>query len=693
MPGENDSLLASPQDNDNFHTPRENITEKSRRRLERILDSTLAVLSPSPTKYGAIHSDDEPLSLTLGSDAIFADSDSDSNSSSNFIAIEFYPSDSEQVEMPNSVWGAIPLIRGRGDFRTRPSPRSTKNIIVDSLSTAATAKSPQRKPKKKPSHNFDFDEFEQRSTTAKLIKKLVSSTPSVVLASMLNLMLCVPFGSAFFPISWEPFPTSRAIGLKMWFFSTAISQLTFTFTSEFDCAMGMMMVENIPFMHAIAEIITSHQGTTMSALSTTIIAFGISTIVVGFTFFALGYFNLGSIVYLFPKHVIVGCIGGIGVFVVTTGLEVSTGLHFEATIASAEQFFDFAVAKLWLVVVILVVILRIMLLVMERKDKAFPLLSPLFFISITPMTFILCKVAGISAEEARSSTFFFPAPTPEELANSNNFEMFTLIDFKKCDWEAIRLCIPTIIGLTVFSIMHVPINIPSLSMSTGVESNMNKELIGHGISNLLSGLGGGCQNYMCYSNSVAYWKAGGGGKTSSLCITAMSLFFFFFGQSITAFVPRCMAGTLLVHVGLDLFLEGVYFSYNTGFDFLEYLTIWGIVITMSLGGMTFGLTVGVISAAIGFVVNASIHLNPIRGSMVATTLRSQRFRTRAAREILESEEHGRSKITIIQLQSHLYFDNLARFNDEIKRVVNEGITNRGIAGIILDFSLVNGIDR
>ena len=32
-------------------------------------------------------------------------------------------------------------------------------------------------------------------------------------------------------------------------------------------------------------------------------------------------------------------------------------------------------------------------------------------------------------------------------------------------------------------------------------------------------------------------------------------------------------------------------------------------------------------------------------------------------------------------------------NDEIKRVVNEGITNRGIAGIILDFSLVNGIDR
>jgi len=33
-------------------------------------------------------------------------------------------------------------------------------------------------------------------------------------------------------------------------------------------------------------------------------------------FFLLGYYNLGNIVYFFPKHVILGCISGIGVFVV-----------------------------------------------------------------------------------------------------------------------------------------------------------------------------------------------------------------------------------------------------------------------------------------------------------------------------------------------------------------------------------------
>ena len=38
--------------------------------------------------------------------------------------------------------------------------------------------------------------------------------------------------------------------------------------------------------------------------------------------------------------------------------------------------------------------------------------------------------------------------------------------------------------------MHVPINIPSLSMSTHQDVDINAELIAHGYSNLLSGMCG-----------------------------------------------------------------------------------------------------------------------------------------------------------------------------------------------------------
>ena len=49
--------------------------------------------------------------------------------------------------------------------------------------------------------------------------------------------------------------------------------------------------------------------------------------------------------------------------------------------------------------------------------------------------------------------------------------------------------------------MHVPINIPSLSQTTGVRVDINNELVTHGYSNFIAGIFGGLQNYLCYCNS------------------------------------------------------------------------------------------------------------------------------------------------------------------------------------------------
>jgi MFS superfamily sulfate permease-like transporter len=68
----------------------------------------------------------------------------------------------------------------------------------------------------------------------------------------------------------------------------------------------------------------------------------------------------------------------------------------------------------------------------------------------------------------------------------------------------------------------------------------------------------GLQNYMCYSNSVLYARSGGVGKISSLAISFFTIVLFIIGPSIANFLPRCMAGTLLLHMGVDLVLEGVY---------------------------------------------------------------------------------------------------------------------------------------
>jgi SulP family sulfate permease len=114
------------------------------------------------------------------------------------------------------------------------------------------------------------------------------------------------------------------------------------------------------------------------------------------------------------------------------------------------------------------------------------------------------------------------------------------------------------VALTLFSLIHVPINIPAFAISTNTEADMNKELVAHGYSNLLAGVFGGLQNYMAYTQSVLYHKSGGMGKASGVAVAAITTLLFFIGPMIASYIPRCMAGTLLVHVGIDLFLEGVY---------------------------------------------------------------------------------------------------------------------------------------
>jgi sulfate permease, SulP family len=108
-----------------------------------------------------------------------------------------------------------------------------------------------------------------------------------------------------------------------------------------------------------------------------------------------------------------------------------------------------------------------------------------------------------------------------------------------------------------------------LPLSIDTEVNMNTELIAHGYSNLLSGFVGGLQNYMAYTQSVIYHKSGGTGRASGFAVALVTFLLYIVGPTVASYIPRCMAGTLLLHVGIDLFLEGVVDSYSK-FDRLEY---------------------------------------------------------------------------------------------------------------------------
>ena len=127
--------------------------------------------------------------------------------------------------------------------------------------------------------------------------------------------------------------------------------------------------------------------------------------------------------------------------------------------------------------------------------------------------------------------------------------------------------IPTMIALVMFSLIHVPINIPAFGVSSNVDVDMNAELMAHGYSNGIVGIVGGMclpitmlvleylsynflfmnknfcfiqglQNYMAYTQSMIYYKSGGSGKASSLAVATVTTVLFFIGPQIASYLPR-----------------------------------------------------------------------------------------------------------------------------------------------------------
>ena len=98
----------------------------------------------------------------------------------------------------------------------------------------------------------------------------------------------------------------------MYLFSTAVAQLMFTFKYKFNNSINLQMIENVTFYVELARIVILYQCYQMEALSTLFFLFRLSSVLVGIVFFLLGCLELGRVVYFFPRHLSIVCIGGIG---------------------------------------------------------------------------------------------------------------------------------------------------------------------------------------------------------------------------------------------------------------------------------------------------------------------------------------------------------------------------------------------
>lgn len=166
----------------------------------------------------------------------------------------------------------------------------------------------------------------------------------------------------------------------------------------------------MPFFHKMAYMIMGSIGeeNPKAVMATTITSYAMSSVLTGLVFFFLGAFKLGNLVSFFPRSILTGCIGGVGIFLFITGLEVSARLNgnLEYTPETLNKLLESDTIVLWLPPLILAILILII-----RQFSNHPVVLPIFFVSIAAIFyFFVAVVPSLSLDALRENGWIFHRP-------------------------------------------------------------------------------------------------------------------------------------------------------------------------------------------------------------------------------------------------------------------------------------------
>ena len=216
-------------------------------------------------------------------------------------------------------------------------------------------------------------------------------------------------------------------------------------------------IEVVPFFHQMAFSIIKcigRDGTDSKdrIRATVIAAFSISTILTGVVFLSLGRFRLGSLVGFFPSHILIGCIGGVGLFLVRTGFEVSARLpgNMSLNLVTLQTLIQAETLPLW----IIPLLLAFLLIAIKHRISDSRIDAGYFIFIIAVFWYFVTAIPEVKVPKLRQTGWIFK----EIEADKPWYHFYTLYSAKYTDWNALGRCIPAMLACKV-SPAYLPLSV------------------------------------------------------------------------------------------------------------------------------------------------------------------------------------------------------------------------------------------
>jgi len=149
-----------------------------------------------------------------------------------------------------------------------------------------------------------------------------------------------------------------------------------------------------------------------AVIATTITSYAVSSMLTGTVFYLMGKFRFGYIVGFIPRHILIGCIGGVGWFLVATGFEVTARMDgsLNYDLDTVRRLIRPDTVPLWIIPLILSIILFY-----GQTKVASKYFLPLYIIAIPVVFyFFVLSLDSLSPDALRHDGWIFEGPPAGE---------------------------------------------------------------------------------------------------------------------------------------------------------------------------------------------------------------------------------------------------------------------------------------
>lgn len=502
-----------------------------------------------------------------------------------------------------------------------------------------------------------------------LTKTVLGWVLGALVNTLLNLMDAATYGGLLFPVQAPLFAGYGFLGVSMYLLCTTVSQLVVSLFSSFRRgATACATVETIPFYHSISFAVANRViDSPVSMISTILAAYALIAVTTGLIFLTLAMLNLDRLVHKFPRVVLVGSMGGIGVFLVQVGLEMAA--RESLTLASLGRLFaSWVTVGLW-VPAMAAAVASLMAELRWRVPFVTSIAAGGLFLGF----YLVALLVPYSLDQLRDLGWLMSGP---EIDSGGPLEVYKIFSPAAINWTVLIRVLPTVVGAALFGSMHVPINVPSFARLTNQAFSMRRELFTQAFSNWLSAGLGFIPNYFVYTNSLLFYRAGGRHRVAGLLLAFCTGCVLWRGLHVLNYVPTLIALYLLFYLGASLLWEALTSFHLCSLQ--EYCIVWLTMTAMSVTGFLPGILVGIFLAGIHSWYYVKIHPRRLEIAPRSRTIVSP------ADEWLAAQIKGHC--LVVSLEGSIYFAN------SVEELLKLTFTSLECSVVLVDLGRVSFVD-